>query len=96
MIRLVPNHASKIKRSDKVGFTFDGLRLEGRRGESLAAALLQAGHLNLRTAPFGDAPARGAFCHMGICQECAVRIEGRTVEACRTELTDGLVVEPVS
>lgn len=94
MIRLVPNQARQIKRSEKVTFTFDGTPVIGHAGESLVAALMRAGYLALRNAP-NDAAPRGAFCCMGLCQECAVRIEGQIVEACRTDVTPGLIVERV-
>lgn len=91
MIRLVPNHAALIKRSEVVTFTFDGMPVEGHVGESLVSALLRAGHLTLRHAPNDDAP-RGAFCCMGLCQECAVVVQGQVVEACRTDVSADLVV----
>lgn len=91
MIRLVPNHAALIKRSEVVTFTFDGTTVTGHAGESLVSALLRAGHLTLRHAPNDDAP-RGAFCCMGLCQECAVVVQGQVVEACRTNVAADLVV----
>jgi hypothetical protein len=94
MIRLVPNHAFRIIRAQVVQFTFDGEPVEGRLGESLVAALMRAGHMRLRDAPQDGTP-RGAFCCMGLCQECAVKIADRTVEACRYDVTEGLIVERV-
>ncbi|SFA68858.1 2Fe-2S iron-sulfur cluster binding domain-containing protein [Poseidonocella pacifica] len=94
MIRLVPNHAPAIRRSEKVHFTFDGQSYEGHVGESLVSALTRAGHLSLRGAPVDGAP-RGAFCCMGLCQECAVIVDGQVVEACRTDVSADLVVERV-
>jgi succinate dehydrogenase/fumarate reductase-like Fe-S protein len=91
MIRLVPNQAARIRRSERVTFTFDGMPVEGHSGESLVSALLRADHLSLRHAPNDTAP-RGAFCCMGLCQECAVVIHGQIVEACRTGVAAGLVV----
>lgn len=91
MIRLVPNHAALIERSKQVSFTFDGTPVTGHAGESLAAALLRAGHLKLHDAP-NDAAPRGAFCCMGLCQECAVVINGQVVEACRTDVSAELAV----
>jgi D-hydroxyproline dehydrogenase subunit gamma len=91
MIRLVPNHATQIQRSERVTFTFDGTPVEGHSGESLVSALMRAGHLNLRHAPNDNAP-RGAFCCMGLCQECAVVVQGQVVEACRTDVAADLVV----
>lgn len=94
MIRLVPNHAHRIKRSEKVTFTFDGRTVEGHAGEMLVAALMRANMLTLRNAPHDNAP-RGAFCCMGLCQECAVAVKGQTVEACRTQVAADLVVERI-
>ncbi|GAA6179550.1 (2Fe-2S)-binding protein [Shimia sp. NS0008-38b] len=92
MIRLVPNYTAQIKRSETVTFTFDGTPVQGHRGETLVSALMRAGHLNLREAPNDSAP-RGAFCCMGLCQECAVVVQGQVVEACRTDVSADLVVE---
>ena len=61
-------------------------------GEMLAAALLAAGILNLRCSP-NSGTARGAFCLMGVCQECLVRIEGRLRQACLVTVSAGLVME---
>ena len=94
MIRLVPNQARQIKRSEKVIFTFNGAPVTGHAGESLVAALMRAGYLSLRDAP-NDAAPRGAFCCMGLCQECVVVIDGQVVESCRTEVSPGLTVERV-
>lgn len=92
MIRLVHSQAAQIKRSEVVTFTFDGKSVDGHVGEPLVAALMRAEHLTLRSAP-QDAAPRGAFCCMGLCQECTVRIDGQVVEACRTDVTHGLIVE---
>jgi len=92
MIRLVPNQTHQIKRSQQVTFWFNAHSVHGHEGEPLVAALMRAGHLNLRPAP-NDASPRGAFCCMGLCQECTVRIDGQTVESCRTRVTADLVVD---
>jgi len=85
-------------RSDKVAgrmavnFRFDGVAMQGFAGESVASALAAAGHARLRHAPRSGAP-RGAFCLMGVCQECLCRIDGVRREACRTPLAEGMRVE---
>ena len=61
-------------------------------GETVAAALLAHGRRHLRKSPRAGGP-RGAFCLMGACQECAIRIGGRLAPACMVEVRDGLVVE---
>jgi predicted molibdopterin-dependent oxidoreductase YjgC len=92
MIRLVPNHADQIQRAAKVRFTFDGVPVTAHAGETVAVALLRAGQVHLRDAP-EDGAARGAFCLMGLCQECAVRVDGKIVESCRQPVTEGLAVQ---
>lgn len=81
-----------IERSEEISFEFDGKSYPGYAGESIAAALLRAGVTHLRDAPNTNTP-RGMFCVMGACQECVVEIDGRKVEACRTELTKDLKIE---
>ena len=58
----------------------------------LAAAMLTAGIVSLRKSPQGKT-ARGAFCLMGVCQECLVRIDGQTRQACLVLIVDGLSVQ---
>jgi sarcosine oxidase subunit alpha len=77
-----------------VQFSFDGETLTAAEGETLAAALYAQGRRTLRVSRDDGGP-RGAFCFMGICQECVVLIDGRQTEACRTPVRDGLVVESV-
>ena len=61
-------------------------------GETVAAALLADGRRQFRRSPRAGGP-RGAFCLMGACQECAIRIDGRVEPACMVQVRDGLVVE---
>lgn len=80
-----------VDRGPPLAFTFDGAPISGFDGESVAAALLAAGIPMLRRSPKDDAP-RGAFCWMGICQECTVVVGGHRRPACRTPVTEGLTV----
>lgn len=85
---------SQIERTKEVKFEFDGEEVQGFDGESIAVALLRAERIYLRDAPNSKTP-RGMFCNMGICQECVVEIDGRKKEACRTSVSDGLIVKRV-
>lgn len=76
----------------QVRFYFDGNAVTAYDGENLAAALFATGHRALRTCQ-DDGGSRGAFCFMGVCQECVVVIDGRLIEACRVPVSEGLVVE---
>nr|WP_306268862.1 (2Fe-2S)-binding protein [Pararhizobium sp. IMCC3301] len=95
MIRLVPDHSGSIQRAPFVEFTFNGRAISGHMGETVFTALTRAGVLYLRNAPQDGAP-RGAFCCMGLCQECVVDVAGVSVESCRQLVSDGLVVLSVT
>jgi len=79
------------QRGAKVALTVDGETIEAHRGEMLAAALMASGIVRLRESPHAGTP-RGAFCLMGVCQECLVRIDGKLRQACLTTVTEGLDV----
>jgi len=72
---------STFRRIDEAGTTMVALEFEGqpvtaRAGDNVAAALLAAGHLTLRTTPVSGAP-RAPFCMMGACFDCLVEIDRR-------------------
>jgi sarcosine oxidase subunit alpha len=46
----------------------------------------------LRASPRAGA-ARGAFCHMGVCQECVLHVDGVLRQACLTFVREGMRVE---
>ena len=77
-----------------IAFSFDGRRIEGREGESVAAALLAADVEIFRTTvPSGE--PRGPFCMMGVCFDCLVEIDGvANTQACMTPLRAGMNVAP--
>lgn len=75
-----------------VSFNVDGIPVQARAGQSLAAALLAAGIRVLRHSPTAGAP-RGAFCMMGVCQECLVRVDGQLVQACLTKVRQDMLVQ---
>ncbi|WP_237216091.1 (2Fe-2S)-binding protein [Falsiroseomonas oryziterrae] len=80
-----------IARPDEVPFTWDGRLLRAPAGESLAAALISAGVRRLGEGP--GAP-RAAFCMMGSCQQCLVRVDGRLAPACLVPVRAGLDARP--
>jgi D-hydroxyproline dehydrogenase subunit gamma len=79
-------------RRPSFSFLVDGEPVEARAGETVAAALLAAGRRELRRTAGRDEP-RGLYCVMGVCWECAVLIDGRTVRACVVPAAPGLSVE---
>ncbi|WP_419905450.1 (2Fe-2S)-binding protein [Kiloniella sp.] len=78
----------------RVDFIFDGKNLSVVPGTTVAAALLAAGQLHFRETPVSG-QKRGPFCMMGACYDCLVQIDGVTVQACMTSITEGLEVHRV-
>jgi predicted molibdopterin-dependent oxidoreductase YjgC len=75
-----------------VNLIVDESPLRAREGDSLAAALLNAGVWDLRRSVEG-AP-RGPLCGMGICYECRVTVDGVAHRrACLLRVADGMVVQ---
>ncbi|WP_074078375.1 (2Fe-2S)-binding protein [Microvirga massiliensis] len=79
-------------RPPQVRFLVDGEMVTAPAGEPLATALAAAGYLGLRRSPRAQAP-RGAFCFMGVCQECAIHVDGVLRQACMMPVRDGMIVE---
>ncbi|HKX10296.1 MAG TPA: FAD-dependent oxidoreductase [Stellaceae bacterium] len=77
--------------SESISFTFEGRELTGRRGESLAAALIAAGVRSFRVTRTGA--ERSIFCGMGVCQDCLVEVDGETNRrACMVKLDRPMIV----
>jgi D-hydroxyproline dehydrogenase subunit gamma len=81
-----------IVRGHGVNIVVDGFSLTAYAGENLAAALMASGVLRLRHSPRSAGP-RGAFCLIGVCQECVVQVNGALRQACLVPIEQGLVVE---
>lgn len=94
------SHAGRLVRLAEaarptVGFTLDGVSVQGLQGDTLLTAMLMAGG-RLRQSEFGGEP-RAGFCLMGLCQDCWVwQAQGPRLRACQTELCEGmaLLTEP--
>lgn len=81
-----------ILRPEQVTIAVNGAPVAATPGESVATALLAAGMTVWRRSPRARTP-RGAFCLMGVCQECIVRIDGRRAVACQESVRAGLIIE---
>lgn len=80
------------QRAAEVSFIVDGETVTAPEGEPLATALAVAGHLRLRLSPRAGTP-RGGFCFIGVCQECAIHVDGVLHQACLVPVRAGLKVE---
>jgi len=89
-VRLHSNHF-KVN-AEAVKFTFNGEPIDALAGETIAAALIAAQHIEQRVTTGGE--SRGLFCGMGVCYECLVNIDGRCAQrACLTQVRPGMRVE---
>ena len=83
-----------VRRAAPIEITVDGTPTLAYEGESLATALLAAGHAGFSRDAAGR--LRSPFCNMGVCFDCLVSIESagtrRRVRACLTAATAGLRV----
>ena len=76
--------------ADPCTLRVDGQPVAAVAGESLAVALLRAGHFRFRESCSGQ--ARAPVCGMGTCYECQVRVNGTWVRACLEPVRAGLEV----
>lgn len=80
-----------VRRGPPVTLSVNGEAVVAYAGETVATALGLLGLPRLRSSPRAGQP-RGVFCAMGVCQECVVRVDGRTVPACLEPVRDGMSV----
>lgn len=86
--RLDPGPAA----GERIGFSFNGTPMEGRRGDTVASALLAAG-VDIFARSLKYHRPRGPFCLAGRCSHCLVRLDGvPDVVACTTPLAAGMQI----
>jgi NADPH-dependent 2,4-dienoyl-CoA reductase/sulfur reductase-like enzyme len=78
--------------STEITFEFEGQPVPARAGETIAAALLNAGYRELRESHVFAGKRAGMFCGMGVCGECIVLIDGVRKRACMEPAKAGLRV----
>ena len=90
---MIVRSAVDAVRPPEVQFVVDGGdSVAAPAGEPLATALAAAGYLAIRRSPRAQSP-RGAFCFIGVCQECSIYVDGVLRQACITPVSEGMVVE---
>jgi D-hydroxyproline dehydrogenase subunit gamma len=88
MFRRLPDAAVAV-----VTLSVDGIEVEARPGDTVAAALLAAGFGAFRSTGVSGA-ARGPYCMMGVCFDCLVAIDGvGSRQACLVPVRAGMRVE---
>jgi predicted molibdopterin-dependent oxidoreductase YjgC len=73
-----------------IRLTLDGRELTARPGQSVGAALTEAGISSWRRTRHGGRP-RGLFCGIGICYDCLITADGvPNLRACLLPAVDGM------
>ena len=75
-----------------VTFRFEEKSISAQEGETVAAALLVAGEVHLRTSPVSGG-VRAPYCWMGVCFECLLEIDGQpNQQSCLILVKEGMRV----
>jgi predicted molibdopterin-dependent oxidoreductase YjgC len=78
-----------VQRGSPIDIDVDGAPVQAFEGETIAAALIAAGHKVLRYTASGR--PRGVFCAMGACFDCVVEVDGDpSVRSCVTPVRAGM------
>lgn len=92
-MRIYNHPLLEFKKGAPVAFKFNGVTLEGYRGEPIAAALHAAGVKVLSHSRQHQRP-RGFWCAIGNCSSCNMRVNGvPNVRTCVEPLKEGMIVE---
>ena len=76
--------------------TIDGREVTARPGQSVGAALVDAGIRSWRAARRSGRP-RGLFCGIGVCYDCLITVDGvPNQRACLVPAADGLTLTTVT
>jgi hypothetical protein len=79
--------------TDRLHLTFDGAAIGAKPGQSVGAALTDAGIRSWRTTRHAGRP-RGLFCGIGICYDCLLVVDGvPNQRACLVTARDGMRLE---
>lgn len=77
---------------EPIPFTFEGTAMQGRTGDTIAAALQAAG-IKVLGYYFSTARPRGFYCAIGNCSSCLMIVNGKAnVRTCTEPLESGMVV----
>ncbi len=82
-----------LEPSNMVTLYYNGIPIQAREGEPIAAALINAGIRVFRTTARRQEP-RGIFCAIGRCTDCMMIVDGiPNTRTCVTAVKDGMHVE---
>jgi len=92
-VRIKEHPILKFKEQKELFFTFNGKRVSGVKGDTIAAALHNLGIRKLSHS-IEKKRARGFYCAIGNCASCNMIVDGvPNVRTCVTLLEEGMNVE---
>jgi hypothetical protein len=81
-----------FKNEEKLFFTYNGKKLQGFKGDTIAAALVDNGIMHFSNSIIHKRP-RGFYCAIGNCGSCNMTVNGiDNVKTCMTLLEEGMIV----
>ncbi len=83
--RIYKHPVLNVEEREDIPFYFNGEKLYGKRGDTIAAALFANG-INVFGHHYKDNSPQGLFCANGQCDQCKVIANGRVVKSCMTLL----------
>lgn len=87
-----PMHLPANEQRRAIQIRVEGQPVPAREGETLAAALLNAGVVPFRHTPVSG-QARAPLCLMGVCFDCLVEVDGApNVQSCMVEVREGMQI----
>lgn len=85
-----------VTRGREIEIVVDGRPVRAYEGETVAAALIAAGQISLRTTARRAEP-RGLYCGIGLCFDCVMTIDGQpNVRVCQASVRSGMRVDSQS
>ncbi len=85
---------SRFSNNNKdITFTFNDKVYKAKEGDNISAAL-SINNISYNRKTYDTKSPRSSFCHMGVCFECLVQIDGKAgIQACKTQLKEGMEIK---
>lgn len=83
--RILKHPIIKTEEREDIPFYFNGKKLYGKKGDTIASALFANG-IKIFGHHYKDGSPQGLFCANGQCDQCKVIANGKTVKSCMTLL----------
>ncbi len=87
--RIIKHPILNVEEREDIAFTFNGRKLYGKKGDTIAAALFANG-IKVFGHHYKDNSPQGIFCANGQCDQCRVIANGEVVKSCMVLLEEGM------